>query len=101
MMKQDHQKDLRKLRKQIDTLDEKLIKLLAERFEITHQIGHLKAQTGEKPKDTKREQSKIEQAKKIAAELGITPKFTIRVLKLIMDEVVENHKQTAKKKSHK
>ena len=50
---------LREQRVRIDELDEQLICLLAERFEITKKVGELKAKAGLPAADPKREKEQI------------------------------------------
>ncbi|OGH18848.1 MAG: hypothetical protein A3F31_04705 [Candidatus Levybacteria bacterium RIFCSPHIGHO2_12_FULL_38_12] len=46
--------DLEDIRKEIDEIDEELIKILARRFEAVKKIGRLKKLSGENPLDIKR-----------------------------------------------
>ncbi len=39
--------DLSKLRREIDTIDNKLTKLISKRFKVTNKVGKLKSQTKE------------------------------------------------------
>lgn len=49
-------KTIAQLRKQIDRLDDRIVELLARRFGLTRQIGRIKAQTGGKVRDARREE---------------------------------------------
>ncbi len=86
-------------RDRIDQLDEKLIRLLAERFEITKAVGTLKAEQGMPAADTEREAQQIERLHKIAREVGMDPDFSVKVFRLIVDEVIRHHERTAEEAS--
>jgi len=86
------QAELLRLRSSIDNLDAALIHLLAERFKCTEQVGHLKARAGMPPADPDREAYQIERLRGLAAESGLNPQFAEKVLGLIVDEVIRNHR---------
>ncbi|MCH1512706.1 MAG: chorismate mutase [Acidimicrobiales bacterium] len=88
-------------RKHIDQLDEKLIQLLAERFEITKAVGAFKAEKGLPAADPEREAEQIRRLHKIANEVGMDPEFSVKVFRLIVDEVIRHHEQTAEESSRK
>ena len=88
---------LREYRARIDELDEQLICLLAERFEITKAVGELKAKTGLPAADPQREKEQIARLHEIARNEGMDPVFGEKVFRLIVDEVIRHHLQTADK----
>ena len=88
---------LREYRARIDELDEQLICLLAERFEITKTVGELKAETGLPAADPHREKEQIARLHEIARNEGMDPVFGEKVFRLIVDEVIRHHLQTADK----
>ena len=88
---------LREYRARIDELDEQLICLLAERFEITKTVGELKARTGLPAADPQREKEQIARLHEIARNEGMDPVFGEKVFRLIVDEVIRHHLQTADK----
>ena len=88
---------LREYRARIDELDEQLICLLAERFEITKTVGELKAETGLPAADPQREEEQIARLHEIARNEGMDPVFGEKVFRLIVDEVIRHHLQTADK----
>ena len=88
---------LREQRVRIDELDEQLICLLAERFEITKTVGELKAKAGLPAADPKREKEQIARLHEIAQRQGMDPVFGEKVFRLIVDEVIRHHLQTADK----
>ena len=82
-------------RERIDGLDEQLIRLLAERFEITKAVGQFKAENNLPAADPEREQQQIAQLHKIAQTVGMDPSFGEKVFRLIVDEVIRHHEKTA------
>ena len=88
---------LQEYRARIDELDEQLICLLAERFEITKTVGELKAETGLPAADPQREKEQIARLHEIARNEGMDPVFGEKVFRLIVDEVIRHHLQTADK----
>ena len=91
--------ELSTYRDRIDELDEKLIRLLAERFDITKSVGTLKAEHGMPAADLEREAEQIERLHEIAKEVGMDPEFSVKVFRLIVDEVIRHHQRTAEESS--
>ena len=91
MAEDDPRTELLRLRSSIDNLDAALVHLLAERFNCTQQVGHLKARAGMPPADPDREAYQIQRLRALAAESGLDPQFAEKVLGLIIDEVIRNH----------
>jgi chorismate mutase len=85
--------DLANLRNEIDRLDESLIEILAQRFRITHEIGQLKKATNLPPVDAQREERQAQRIKDIANKLGLREAVALKVLRVIIDEVVNDHKK--------
>lgn len=56
MKNSEFETKLKEFRKQLDNVDEKIIELISDRFKITNQIGHLKAEYKKKALDSGREQ---------------------------------------------
>lgn len=83
--------DLNDLRKSLDTIDHALICLLAERFHITQKIGRYKSEQGLPAVDEAREKVQFARIERLARDLGLNPEFAAKMLRLIIDEVVENH----------
>lgn len=84
---------LESLRQSIDTLDEKLVALLAQRFELTGKVGQLKKQHQLPATDAARETAQMARIEALAAQHGLDAAFAQRVLRLVIDEVVTRHKQ--------
>lgn len=87
---------LQAFRDRIDELDDQLVRLLAERFEITKSVGSYKAAEGLPPADPKREKEQIERLRAIAEETGMDGAFSEKVFRLIVDEVIRHHVCQAK-----
>ena len=86
---------LRKFRVRIDELDAQLIRLLAERFEITKDVGAYKAEAGLPPADPGREAEQVARLRALAEEVGMDPTFSEQVFRLIVDEVIRHHLRVA------
>lgn len=82
-------------RARIDELDDQLIRLLAERFEITKAVGAYKAATGLPPADPDREKRQVARLRAVAEEVGMDPAFSEEVFRLIVDEVIRHHVRIA------
>lgn len=82
---------LHRYRKQIDHLDERLVRLLAKRFEITRRIGVYKVETGLPRVDPEREAEQVAKIARVAREEGIDPTLPVRVLRLIVEAVVADY----------
>ncbi len=78
-------------RERIDELDDQLIRLLAERFEITKAVGTHKAATGLPAADPAREAAQVARLRSIAEDAGMDPAFSEKVFRLIVDEVIRHH----------
>ena len=85
-------KDLNDLRESLDTIDHALICLLAERFRITQKIGRYKSEHGLPAVDEAREKVQFARIERLARDHELNPEFAAKMLRLIIDEVVENHK---------
>ena len=83
--------ELLRLRGSIDNMDAALIHLLAERFKITQQVGHLKAEYGVPPADPAREAQQIARLRSLAIEAKLDPEFAEKFLTFVVSEVVRHH----------
>ncbi len=83
--------DLNDLRESLDNIDNALIFLLAERFRVTQKIGVYKSEYGLPAVDEAREKVQFARIEKLARDRGLNPEFAMKMLRLIIDEVVENH----------
>lgn len=85
--------ELQQLRSQIDGIDDELMALLARRFEITRQVGRLKASRQMESLDAGREQEKLSHLRAQAEELALNPDFIYNLFELLFAEVVSNHRR--------
>lgn len=83
------------LRAEIDRLDESLVLLLAQRFRVTDKVGKLKKDHQLPAIDEERERQQAKKIKELADQHGLSNDLAQAVLRLIIDEVVRNHKQAA------
>jgi len=83
--------ELMAVRAKIDEIDRKLIALLGERFNLTHQVGILKASQALAAVDSERESQKLEELRAHCAEHGLDPDLITELFTRIMQEVVRNH----------
>lgn len=82
---------LPELRDDLDRIDEELVRLLAERFRVTQEVGEFKRDNGLPPVDPTREAAQFERIDALATGAGLNPDFAKKFLRLIIDEVVVNH----------
>jgi chorismate mutase len=85
--------ELLEVRKQIDSVDEELVLLLAKRFALTHQVGQLKASKQLGAVDQDREAHKLEAIKSLSAQHNLNPQLIANLFTQIMAEVVRNHRK--------
>lgn len=74
---------LEKWRKQIDTIDEKILIFLAQRVEIIQKIGKFKKENKISALDKKRWEDILNSKLKKAEELGLSKRFIADFLNLI------------------
>ena len=86
---------LQALRNSIDDVDAELVRLLAERFRITRDVGVLKAAHGLPPTDVVRKHQQVNALRGLAEEAGLDPDFCERFMHFVMDEVIRNHRRIA------
>lgn len=91
-MKTDSTPDLGQYRKRLDEIDNSLLQLLGERFQITKKVGEYKKEHGLTASDPNREQQQFEKITALSEELGINPDISSKIFRTIIDEVVRNHK---------
>ncbi len=78
-------------RSQLDEIDARIIELLADRFQITREIGAHKASTGKPPRDLGREAKQLDAIEKKAKALNVNPDLARLLLQTIIDEVAKEH----------
>ena len=64
---------LDELRKKIDEVDSRIVRLIAERIKIAEEIGEEKKKLGKQIEDLDREQVVLDNVKEIACQEGLTP----------------------------
>lgn len=85
--------ELAHLRNEIDRLDRSLIEILAKRFKITHEIGLIKKSANLPPIDPQREDQQSKIIAELARNAGLREEVALKVLRAIIDEVVNDHKK--------
>ena len=88
--------NLEKLRIKIDECNKELINVLKKRFELTRQIGNLKAENNLPPCDKTREKILIDKMKIEAINNGLNEKMVEQIFETIMKTVVNEHKEIRK-----
>ena len=83
---------LLEVRDKIDEVDRNLVRLLAERFALTSQVGQLKADCKLDAVDSAREERKLATVRALCEEQGLNPDLVSAIFKQIMAEVVSNHR---------
>ena len=96
MSDQSVPEELLLLRQKIDQIDEELMAILANRFEVTRQVGKLKAEKQLNSFDPEREKQKLERLKEMAVSNDLNSDFVLSLFQGIFDEVVSNHKTFVK-----
>ena len=85
--------ELEQLRREIDALDARIVALLAERFACTEKVGHLKRAYQLPAMDETREAWQMARFETLADAARLSPQLVQQIFRLIVDEVVERHKQ--------
>lgn len=83
--------ELEKLRGDIDRIDNELVILLAQRFQITRDIGQLKFALGLQSVDPDREVRQEQRLSQVARCHGLSESIAINIFRAIINEVVLNH----------
>lgn len=92
MSSQSPPEELIAAREQIDALDRELVHLLSKRFELTHQVGLLKASKALEAVDATRESEKLAELSALCEEYNLNPELVTQLFSRIMEEVVKNHR---------
>ena len=83
--------ELLAVRDKIDETDERLLDLLAERFELTHRVGLLKANQNLTSFDGTREAEKLSRLAELSKQRNLNPELVTALFRQIMQQVVRNH----------
>ncbi len=84
--------ELLEVREKIDAIDRDLVVLLGQRFELTHQVGLLKASKALDAVDATRESEKLAELSELCEKHDLNPTLVTELFSRIMDEVVRNHR---------
>lgn len=83
-------------RASIDNIDNALIHLVAERFKHTGAVGRLKAAHRLMTSDRGREDAQAARLRTLAANAGLDPEVAERLIRFLIAEVLEKHRQEKK-----
>lgn len=84
---------MEQLRLRVDECNKNIINAIAERFLITREIGKIKAKHNLPPADKDREKMILDNVKQIAKNKNLNEEMIEKIFKIIMKEVVKEHKQ--------
>lgn len=84
---------LDELRQGIDQLDHKIISLLAERFQLTEEVGIYKAINKLTAQDPGRESKQFDKIAKLADSKELNPEYAAAIYRSLMDVVILRHKE--------
>ena len=65
--------DIKQLRREIDAIDEQIVRFLAERVRVCQDVGASKKKQGMPVHDAKREEEVFQRVRARATELGLSP----------------------------
>jgi chorismate mutase len=89
--------DLDEIRAKINEVDETIIKLLAKRFELTSEIGFLKAKQGIDSISPEWEALQFKKFEKLTKELELPYTLVEGIFRQILDQVVRDHDSIKRK----
>lgn len=87
---------LEKLRKEIDQLDQDLLKILSKRKKAVKKISQIKQATNLPLKDLVREGEMSTQREQLAQEYNLNPRFVENLFKLIINQSIKEQKGSEK-----
>jgi len=87
-----HMTDLENLRRNIDDIDDQIVVLLFKRFEITREVGLLKANNHLPAHDHSREDQILSRLEEKSRLLSLDPDLIRSVYSLILSEVLQINK---------
>ncbi|MFC0265924.1 chorismate mutase [Alloscardovia macacae] len=86
------------LRTRIDEIDDEIIRLLARRFEATHEVGVLKAQAGFAALDASREERQRTRLTALAHDVHLDEDIARGYLEFVVTESKKRHKRLSGEK---
>jgi chorismate mutase len=84
--------ELDALRTRIDTIDEQIIRLLADRFRVTEEVGLLKKRYQLQAVDPHREAAQAENFRAMAEAHQLDPDLVQHIFSCVIQEVVSRHR---------
>ena len=81
------------LRKDIDTVDNQMIKLIAERFKLTEQVGLYKLQSKDVILQPGRWEEVLENLKTKATEYNLSPEMLVKIWNEIHEESLKQQER--------
>ncbi|HSQ97568.1 MAG TPA: chorismate mutase [Rickettsiales bacterium] len=84
---------LEELRIKVNECNKELFQVLKKRFDVTREIGELKAKTNLPACDKKRQEEILEKVKKEAKMFSLNGDMVEKIFKTIMKQVVKEHKE--------
>ena len=84
--------ELDALRTRIDTIDEQIIRLLADRFRVTEEVGTLKKRHQLQAVDPQREAAQADNFRAMAENHKIKHDFVNHIFACVIQEVVSRHR---------
>ncbi|MFC5652563.1 chorismate mutase [Paenibacillus solisilvae] len=85
--------NLEDLRRRIDQLDQEIISLLAQRFQLTETVGHYKAQHHLEAQDKARESQQFKKIIRLSEQAGLNAEYSVQVYRRIIDIVIMRHQE--------
>lgn len=87
--------ELSRLRKQIDEIDQELVRVLARRFRVTEEVGQFKAANRLNAVDEARESMQRARLQQLAVQHSVSPELVNTIFRAIVQQVVANHHAVA------
>ena len=84
--------ELDALRTRIDTIDEQIVRLLADRFRVTEEVGLLKKRFQLQAVDPQREAAQAERFRVMAEAHQLNPSLVQHIFACVIQEVVARHR---------
>lgn len=84
-----------RLRQSIDAVDEMIVRLLAQRFALTRQVGQCKAKAGFAALDSERERRQVARLTGLAEECGLDREIVRRYHAMVVDASKSRHRAIA------
>lgn len=84
---------LQQLRDQLSAIDQQILELVAERQRLSGEIGAWKRAAGWPTRDFAREKQVLDQARSLAAELGVPPGLAESLFSLLIQSSLANQEQ--------